>query len=280
MGIFLYLKFRKFVVQLIKLQTLLYIGVGLVITILIIILWLRLAALQKRLSQKNAEAVRYKMHATIIKEGYAGLLSLIEGQFKERGLVLNHLHDNLGSMLAVLKLNFENLKIRTDGVVLADYSLYDRTDELLDEAYNKVQLLGHSKNEGVFVENNLLPAINSFAERLADISGVAIEVTSFGLSGRTDNDIEVLAFIAIQETLGSVILYSNPSNIYINLRVHEGFINIVVENDGQGFNCSNISQSSLSGLTLMKQKIKRKGGNLTIDGVPGKGATVIINIPI
>jgi hypothetical protein len=40
----------------------------------------------------------------------------------------------MGSMLATIKLNFENLKLRKDRIEPEDEQLFDKTDSLLEEA--------------------------------------------------------------------------------------------------------------------------------------------------
>ena len=60
---------------------------------------------------------------------------MLESQESERIKLANELHDNLGSMLATLKLNFQNLKRQKEGLIVAENKLYEKTDNLIEEAF-------------------------------------------------------------------------------------------------------------------------------------------------
>src|SRR5690606_22155638 len=74
---------------------------------------------------------------------------ILESQEKERHLIANELHDELGSMLATLKFNFETLQRKDKLSTELHQDLYHKTNTLLNEAYQKVRNISHLKNLGV-----------------------------------------------------------------------------------------------------------------------------------
>lgn len=205
---------------------------------------------------------------------------MLEGQEKERQRIANDLHDNLGSMLAALKLNFENLRLRRNEVRGAEDKLYDRTDTLIEEAYQKVRSLAHAKNAGVFANEGLIPALKKLAEKISIPGRLAIEVTAFGFNKRLENKYEITIFRIIQELATNIIKHSKASEASVQLTHHDDNINIIIEDNGIGFKQTEQNKEDGMGLQNIIKKTEQLGGTFNIDSTPGKGTTIIIDIPI
>lgn len=205
---------------------------------------------------------------------------MLEGQEKERQRIANDLHDNLGSMLATLKLNFENLKLRKMELREEENKLYDRTDELIEEAYQKVRRLAHAKNAGVFASEGLIPAIQKLAEKISIPGKLQLQVIAFGFKERLENSLEIAIFRTVQELSTNIIKHSQATEATVHLTDHGDNINIIIEDNGVGFDRKNIDTADGMGLQNIKKKIVQLGGNFEIDTTPGKGTTIIIDIPV
>lgn len=205
---------------------------------------------------------------------------MLEGQEKERQRIANDLHDNLGSMLATLKLNFENLKLRKMELRDEENKLYERTDELIEEAYQKVRGLAHAKNAGVFASEGLIPAIQKLAEKISIPGKLQLQVIAFGFKERLENTLEIAIFRVVQELSTNIIKHSQATEATIHLTDHEDNINIIIEDNGVGFDKKKIDTADGMGLQNIKKKIVQLGGNFEIDSTPGKGTTIIIDIPV
>lgn len=205
---------------------------------------------------------------------------MLEGQEKERQRIANDLHDNLGSMLAALKLNFENLRLRRNEVRGAEDKLYDRTDNLIEEAYQKVRSLAHAKNAGVFANEGLIPALKKLAEKISIPGRLVIAVTSFGFNKRLENKYEITIFRIIQELATNIIKHSKASEASVQLTHHDDNINIIIEDNGIGIKKSEQNKADGMGLQTIIKKTEQLGGTFNIDSTPGKGTTIIIDIPI
>lgn len=205
---------------------------------------------------------------------------MLEGQEKERERIANDLHDNLGSMLATLKLNFENLKLRKNELAGEENKLYERTDELIEEAYQKVRRIAHAKNAGVIANKGLLPAIKKLAEKLTLPGKLSFHVVDFGFDERLENTLEIAIFRMVQELATNIIKHSHATEATIHLTHHEDNINIIIEDNGVGFNIDEVVTDSGMGLDSIRKKASQLGGTLTIDSTPGKGSTIVIEIPV
>ncbi|RDI06985.1 sensor histidine kinase [Flavobacterium sp. AG291] len=207
---------------------------------------------------------------------------ILEGQDKERQRIANDLHDNLGSMLATLKLNFENLRLRKKELREEENKLYERTDELIEEAYQKVRRIAHAKNAGVFASEGLIPAIQKLAEKISIPGKIQLQVIPFGFADRLENSLEIAIFRTVQELSTNIIKHSQATEATIHLTDHGDSINIMIEDNGVGFDSSKINLDDADGMGLanITKKINQLGGSVEIDSTPGKGTTIIIDIPV
>lgn len=226
----------------------------------------KIAEQEKIIEQQKSENLLKTQEMHIID-------AMIEGQEKERQLIAQDLHDNLGSMLASLRLNFENLRSQT---AQENNPLFEKADGLINDAYQNVRRLAHAKNSGVIADRGLIPALKILAEKTSVPKKFEIEIQSFGMNSRLDLTLEIMVFRAIQELVTNCIKHASASKVLISLTQHQNEITIIVEDNGKGF-AKNINEGM--GLSNIRKKIKSYGGTFDIDS-SSNGTTIIINIPI
>jgi signal transduction histidine kinase len=234
----------------------------------------RLIAVQEREleNQKNLNLLKEQEISTIN--------AMVEGQEKERQLVAEDLHDNLGSALATIKLHIENLRQSLNKKKVDPEKLLDKAEDLIEEAYQKVRSIAHAKNSGVIANEGLLVAIKLMAEKVSAANSIEIDVIHFGLEKRLENSFEISLFRIIQELTTNIIKHANAKHATINISQDEEGITLLVEDDGVGMKTSQIKSIQGMGLRSIKTRVEHLNGTFTIDSTPTKGATMIIQIPV
>ncbi|MBP6558124.1 MAG: sensor histidine kinase [Flavobacterium sp.] len=205
---------------------------------------------------------------------------MLEGQEKERIKIANDLHDNLGSILATLRLNFQNLRQQKEGIDNQDEEMFAKTDDLIEEAYQKVRGMAHAKNAGVIGSEGLVPAVQNIAKKVSIPNKLKVQVIPFGMTERLENTLEVTLFRMVQEILTNTIKHAEASKITISLTQDDDSINIIIEDNGKGFNPKMIDKKEGMGLTNIEKKTEQLNGTFNIDSFEGKGTTIIIDIPL
>ena len=232
-----------------------------------------LAEQQKELeTQKNLNLIKEQELTTIN--------AMVDGQEKERKRIAEDLHDNLGSVLATLKLHFENLKMNREKKKIDQETLFNKTETLIDEAYLKVRSIAHAKNAGVIANQGLLTAVQMMAEKISSADKIKIEVLDFGLDKRLENSLEISVFRIIQELITNVIKHADAKNACINISLYDKNLNIIIEDDGKGFDIKKVNLKDGMGISSIKTRIEHLDGSLNIDATIGKGSSIIIDIPI
>jgi len=262
-------------------KILMYILIGLLVASFVIgVLIVKNANRKEKISLQDKLIEQQKFDKALKDYELSSIDIMLEGQEKERQRIANDLHDNLGSMLATLKLNFENLKMRKNDVVEDENKLYEKTDNLIEEAYQKVRRLAHAKNAGVFANEGLIPAIKKLAGKISIPGKLQINVIPFGFTDRLDNTLEISIFRIVQELATNIIKHSKATEATIHLTQHDDNMNIIIEDNGVGMDTSKISLADGMGLQAITKKTEQLNGTLTIDSTPGRGTTIILDLPI
>ncbi|MCD2260431.1 sensor histidine kinase [Psychroserpens luteolus] len=230
---------------------------------------------KQKLAEQEKELETQKL-ATVLKEQeLTAIDAMIEGQEKERQRIANDLHDDLGGLMATVKLHFNALKEKQTP------ELYSKTNQLIDEAYNKVRTVAHAKNSGVIAKQGLLKAITEMAEKISASNSIKIDVLDHGLENRLENSLELTIFRIIQELITNVIKHANATEATIHITNHEDSLNLMVEDNGKGFNTSQITKTNKGmGISSIDKRVEHLNGTMTIESEKQKGTTVIIDLPL
>lgn len=235
---------------------------------------------KKKIMEKEKEVQNQRMEKLLKDQELMGIDAMIEGQEKERQLIANDLHDNLGSVLTAVKFHFENLKNNQNFSDIERQLLLNTTDDLLEEAYQKVRGIAHSKNIGVNAQEGLLPAVRSFVTKVSFLKTLELQMENHGMDRRLENALEITIFRIIQELITNVIKHAHATEATIHLTQHEDRINIMVEDNGIGIGIEKVRSNEGMGLHSIQKRIENLGGNVTIDSILQKGTTIILDIPI
>lgn len=235
---------------------------------------------KKKIAEQEKFIESQKLENVLKDQELLEIDKMLEGQEKERLKLANDLHDNLGSILATLRLNFQNLYQQKEDINEEEKEMFAKTDDLIEEAYQKVRGMAHAKNAGVIGSEGLVPAVQNIAKKVAIPNKLKVQVIPFGMTKRLENTLEVTLFRMIQEILTNTIKHAEATEITISLTQDEDSINILIEDNGKGFNPKTINKKDGMGLSNIEKKAEQLNGSFTIDSFEGKGTTIIIDIPL
>lgn len=260
-------------------QIITYTSLGLLIVGLILsVLIYKNISKKKKIAEQAQLIQAQKLEKTLKDQELHDIDLMLKSQEIERQQIANELHDNLGSLLATLKLNFQNINRSQNP---DDKHLFDKTDDLLEETYQKVRNISHLKNMGVVGNEGLVVAVKKMAEKMSVINRLLVNVIPFGLTARLSNTTEVTLFRMIQELCTNVIKHSQASEINIYLTQHSAdLINIIIEDNGKGFDYKLVTETDGIGLKSIEKKVEQMGGLFTVDSALSRGTTIIIDLTL
>jgi two-component system sensor histidine kinase UhpB len=93
--------------------------------------------------------------------------------------------------------------------------------------------------------------------------------------------IEIALYRIMQEALTNVTKHAHASHVTISLTVQPGNLELVVADDGEGFDANAASRRGSAvgwGLITMRERAEAIGGILTIESAPSRGTRLIVTI--
>ncbi|MDX1463160.1 MAG: sensor histidine kinase, partial [Marinirhabdus sp.] len=234
---------------------------------------------KQRIAEQARELEIRKTEKLLKEQELTTIDAMIRGQEKERQRLASDLHDSAGATLAAAKLQFDHLA-KHKGKLSNSDELFQKTGQLLDEAYSEIRNMAHLKNSGVIAKNGLLPAVQKLARNASGANGLQVIVEDFGLDERLDNALEISIFRIIQELVTNIIKHAQASEASIVINQYDDSINIIIEDNGRGFEVRSFASTDGMGLSSIERRIEQLEGTLEIDSTVGKGTHVLIDIPL
>ena len=249
-------------------------GMALLAAILFIFILYNNARRKRQITQHNHELAQQKMLELMKQNENDAIESMIIGQEEERKRIAGDLHDSLGSKLSTLKRQIENLSL--ENPTLSENISTALT--LADDSYHDVRNIAHNINSGVLMDKGLMPALKHITQNIAAANNISIELIATDLKGRLPNHLEIQLFRIIQELIANVVKHASANEIIIQITNFEDNLNIIVEDNGIGFNLTDVKLGM--GLKNIEKRLIKINGEYNIDSSPQSGTTFILNIPI
>ncbi len=204
----------------------------------------------------------------------------IEAQEEERRRVAAEIHDGVTQQLVSVwyRLQAIGRSLRADPD-RAEQDLAAARD-LVDEALAEARTAIYDLRPSVLDDLGLSPSLRTLAMRQLEDEvdlELAIDNVDFLPAHR-----EVALYRIAQEAIANVRKHAGASRVNIALRDKGDHIDLVIEDDGRGFDQAESRPSSPTtafGVTGMRERADLVGGRLTIRSAPGQGTTVTARIP-
>jgi len=256
-------------------------GLGLLALLILIIAVIGIRSLQHK---RNLAETRLKLHEQKIEkllsdQELKSINAMMEGQDKERKRIAQDLHDRLGSMLSTVKHHFSAMETKITELRDQNMVQYNTAITLLDDAVREVRHISHDMLSGTLVKFGLSAALQDLKNSIEVPGKLAVELNLFGLDHRLDNEVEIAVYRIIQELVGNSLKHAQASEMTIQLTLSDDNLNVMVEDNGRGFDTKNITSDGI-GLQNIYERIKRLNGTYHLDTAIERGTTFVIDIPL
>jgi PAS domain S-box-containing protein len=198
----------------------------------------------------------------------------------ERTYMAREIHDELGQQLTGLKMDISwlNRKIKsTDEDVLQ--KLKD-TIQLIDKTVITVRRIATQLRPSILDDLGLVAAMEWQSEEFEKRSEIRTIFNTNAGNLEVSADIATGIFRIFQESLTNVLRHADATAVYPSLNVSDNNLELVVEDNGKGFNTSDIKSKRTLGLLGMKERVLIMGGTYQISSEPGHGTLVRIIVPL
>ena len=201
--------------------------------------------------------------------------SVIEGQEIERERIAKDLHDSLGGLLSTIKLQFDH--VRSKKQELTEMKEYNQAHKLLDTAVEEVRTISRNLQPGSLHDLGLISAIRDLINRFEGENYPDIDFQHYEMPVKMDKMISLSVYRIIQELVTNSLKHAHATEVLIQLNMEDDELVIQYEDDGIGFDQSNLKRKGM-GLENIKSRVNYMHGNLTMESKNGEGMSVLIRI--
>jgi PAS domain S-box-containing protein len=205
---------------------------------------------------------------------------LIEAQEKERSRIARDLHDDICQRLALLSMEIEQARRGSGGPLDATKQNLEDIRKHCSEITRDVQSLSHQLHSAKLDYLGVVTAINSFCLEFSKQHQVNIEFVDSNVPRRLPKDISLCLFRITQEALQNSVKYSGTDQFYVVLSATKNLIQLVVYDEGKGFDVEAAKKNRGLGLVSMQERINLVNGTFSVESKPGKGTKISAAVPL
>jgi signal transduction histidine kinase len=196
--------------------------------------------------------------------------AVLDGETAERSRLARDLHDGLGGMLSVVKLNLKDMQHYAviDG---PDVARFDKALGMLDQSIDELRRVAHHIMPEALMRYGLKVSLEDFCHA---VPGAHFEY--LGENPRLDSRLEVLIYRCAYELINNAVKHAKASIINVQLMIDSGVISLTVHDNGVGFDVQ--SKGNGTGLENIRTRIAAYNGKMTIHSSPEEGTEISIEI--
>jgi signal transduction histidine kinase len=227
---------------------------------------------QKKQLQHSRE--KEQLRASFEKEILESKLEIQEQTMK---VISQEIHDNIGQVLSLAKLNMNMMDCRAPLPLLEEKIM--NTSALLGKAIQDLRDLSKAFNTDTISEMDLITSIQLELDLIKKVGDYQTSLTIEGEPFNIPNQKKLILFRIVQETLNNIIKHAKAKSISLLLSYHPKKFILRLTDNGDGFNVSQASSLGL-GIRNMRNRSRLIGAEFTISSEVGKGTTVEIDLPV
>ncbi|CAH0994105.1 hypothetical protein EMA8858_00212 [Emticicia aquatica] len=206
------------------------------------------------------------------------LTSQIEVQNTTLQYIGRELHDNIGQLLSVAKINLNVLEETIQDVDNEEF--VKQTNELVDHAIQDLRALSKSL-DGDFVHDfGLQESIAHELLRIRKTKKFETELTLRGEKYTLGYEREIVLFRIVQEILNNALKHSQAKNLEVNINYLPETFTLHISDNGRGFDYESAKKNELaesgSGLRNIKRRANLINFDCNIESQIGKGTKYIL----
>lgn len=199
-------------------------------------------------------------------------------EIQERTLknVSQEIHDNIGQVLSLAKLNLNTFSNITDQ---DNKNKLHSTKELVSKAINDLRDLAKSMHGEKIAEIGLQQAVDNELKIIRNTGQYQTELIAEGEHYNLEPQSQMVLFRIVQEVLHNAIKHSKAKNITVHFNYGPNTFTLTVKDDGIGFDLakSEVTNNGI-GLSSMKNRAALIGGKFSLYSTLNQGTTASISL--
>ena len=250
-----------------------------VVGVLILFLWIFAVMSQSAQRQRLIEELEAARGQLATSERQAGVL-------EERQRLAREIHDTLAQGFTSIVMHHEAAETALPDIPVTARKHLDQARQTARESLAEARRLVWALTPQELDRASLPEAMDQVAQRWSEPGKKVATVTVTGGVRPLHPSVEVTLLRATQEALSNAQRHAEATKVNVTISYMDDEVVLDVQDDGVGFDPDRdgkqLSDGSAGGfgLVAMRQRVEQLGGTLLIESTPGRGTTLVANLPI
>jgi signal transduction histidine kinase len=198
---------------------------------------------------------------------------------EERTRIAREIHDTIAQGLAGIAIQLETADFCLDLDKEKTRLRIRKAGDLARNSLAEARIAVWALRPPTLELGNLVPAIADLIGRLPHEASVTIDLTRRGTPYPLPSEMAHGLLRVCQEGLNNAIKHAQAQHIHVRLRFTAHQVGVCVADDGIGFDQTTPASQPGFGLHIMKERVARLSGKLTLTSRPGHGTHIDVRIP-
>ena len=204
---------------------------------------------------------------------------MIISQEAERQAIARELHDELGQILTVLRMDAVWLRNRLKNSDAATHERALAMCELIDKTIEDVRGIAVRLRPGVLDDLGLVDALEWYTSDFERRTGITCIFEHHNIPN-LGNTISTAAYRIAQEALTNVVRHASTDRADVSLSFELGEFSLVISDNGVGYDGCLMEESDGLGIAGMRERAMLAGGSLEVEAMAGKGSRITFRVKV
>ncbi|PAU94790.1 hypothetical protein CK503_04760 [Aliifodinibius salipaludis] len=198
---------------------------------------------------------------------------ILSNSLAERWELGEYLHDNLGQILATIKIMIHELKNELtdngeDNISQPLSEIINEIKDLIDLEIDNIRDLSHDIIPIDVEQEGVSHAFTLLMRRSQNVHDLKCTLESDGILDQiTNRELSTNLYHITQESIKNAAIHGKAERILVNIKKEDEQLHLQIRDDGEGFSPEETTSEGM-GLQIMNHRVDLLGGALTIDRLP------------
>ncbi len=225
--------------------------------------------------------VQYKVDKKSMEEAFQQELLQAQLEIQEQTLqhISHELHDNIGQILSLVKINLTNVEISQEEAARQKLAT---TRSLVVKAISDLRALSKTLNADYVLHSKLSEVLLFELNYIRQVCGCETDMKVLGTERVLEPRQQLVIFRIAQEALNNAVKYALPTVVSVELAFEKDFFRLQITDNGQGFDPEVVGKregnEQGSGLQNMKTRARLIGARFEIKSQNDRGTSVSVEL--
>ena len=202
-------------------------------------------------------------------------------QENEKNRIARDIHDGPAQTIASLVIRSDIIKklIEKETPSTTIYKEIEQLKFQLRSVIKEIRKIMYDLRPTSLDELGFSSSIHGLVSKTEEDCNIKFSVSIDEESEIKNSNLKIICFRIIQESLNNIIKHSKAKKAYIYVKISNTFIDMIVQDNGIGFDTSKINSINSFGLSSLKERVSLVNGTVIIDSELSKGTAINVKIP-